>query len=92
MAENSPRNSKHCGTRKNCWFREISHFPHSVFKRLVLQTRERDIFTASGLDNDYSEYAKVALIYLQNISSEVLTYVGNVDVKSMTNSIDVLVF
>ena len=29
---------KHCGKRKNCSLQSISLFPHTVFKRLVLQT------------------------------------------------------
>ena len=44
---------KHCGKRRNCSLRAISHFSHSVFKRLVLQTHINMGLFGKGL-NDYS--------------------------------------
>ena len=41
---------KHCGKRRNCSLRAISPFPHSVFKRLVLQTRKNQGLFGKGLN------------------------------------------
>ena len=36
---------KHCGKRRYCSSRAISHFSHSAFRRLLLQARENnDLF------------------------------------------------
>ena len=40
---------KHCGKRRNCSSRAISPFPHSVFKRLVSQGRQKVSLCGNGL-------------------------------------------
>ena len=40
---------KRCWERRNCSLRAISPFPHSVFKKLVLQTRKSQGLFAKGL-------------------------------------------
>ena len=40
---------KLCGKRRNCSLKAISPFPHSVFKRLVLQTRQNQGLFGKGL-------------------------------------------
>ena len=40
---------KHCGKRRNCSLQAIFPFSHSVFKRLVLMTRENKGLFGKGL-------------------------------------------
>ena len=45
------KSRKHCGKRRNCSLRAISPFPHSVFKRHVLQTRKPRGLFGKRLEN-----------------------------------------
>ena len=40
---------KNCGKRRNCLLRAISPFPHSVFKKLILQTCKNQGLFGNGL-------------------------------------------
>ena len=40
---------KHCGKRRFCSLRAVSLFPHSVFKRHILQTRKNQRLFGKGL-------------------------------------------
>ena len=65
---------KHCGKRRNCSLRAISPFPHSVFQRLILQTRENQGLFGKGLKHGIS-FSKSELrifLFLQRVKDKLV--------------------
>ena len=52
MAESSPNGRKHCGQKEKLLVTSNFSFSHSVFKRLVLQTRTNQGLFGRGLINN----------------------------------------